>query len=173
MSTVLHNTKPINIEGKYTFITYSKYQAIEEYYYESLPGPAYGVPAGYNEWTLDSGALPPGLQLELNTGIVKGTVSNTTGSDFLIRLLQAYPGSISVSSLSGSVSPSTYKIDPSIAGPDNRIIITFNFSVQGWDLTPLGVPKQKGVLLPCQISVLKNFRGDVEEWKQWEPYFGV
>lgn len=181
--TVLHNTKPINLEGRWTFITYSKYQGIEEYYYESLPGPGYGCPASASEWLLESGELPPGLQVEFNTGIVKGTIQNVFGSNFLIAMLQSYPGEVQVptppsntspptetSPPSITVSPPSYGIRPSTAGPDDRIIVTYNFAIRGYDyvIPPTKIP---GALVQCQISVLKNWRQDVEDWKEWEPYY--
>lgn len=184
MSVVLHNTKPISIEGKYTFVTYSQYQAIEEYHYESLAGPAYGCPATASEWKLEGGELPPGLEVELNTGIVKGTVGNSFGSGFLVGMLEAYPGEVTVptppsnssppvvtSPPSIVVSPPSYGIRPTVSGPNDRIVVTYFFAIRGYDFlvpTPVKIP---GTLLPCQITVLKNWRGDVEEWKKWEKYY--
>lgn len=181
--TVLDNTQPILIEGKWSFLTYSKYQAIEEYAYQSLPGPSYGCPASASEWLLESGELPPGLHVEFNTGIVKGTVQNILGSNFLVDMLSVYPDEVDVptpesrmspptetSPPSITVSPTSYGIRPSTAGPDDRIIVTYTFSIRGYDyvVPPTKIP---GTLVQCSISVLKNWRQDVENWKQSEPYY--
>jgi len=138
----------------------------------------------YNNWTVNSGSLPPGLALNSGTGQISGTPSSTNGSPFQFSVtmtdnsgLPASPTALSITVLVGMSTTTQLKssVNPSALGQKTVLTATVTPAPQGGTVafydgaTPLG---SAGVtagqasfstfLLPAGLRALRAvYGGDV------------
>ncbi len=90
-------------------------------YYAVLQG-AGGFPA-YSNWTVASGALPPGLTLDPNAGSISGTPATTAGSPFTFAITFSDGNTVSA--------PQSFTIAVSNAGPATIVLTAVQNTLLG------------------------------------------
>ena len=148
----LDNTVPIIVD-QWTFLTYTEYQAIEGYYYQSATGPVYGCTSNDGVWVLGGGTLPPGTAVDGGTGEVKGIVGFVFGNGLLNQMIQNIP---LTTFIPGATSNANY-----LFGSNLPIIVKYEFTVHGLNTTTGNPP----TAVSTSISVLKNYDPDFIQWE--------
>jgi hypothetical protein len=148
LPTKLHNAVPFDI-GHGTFTTEEEFQCIEYYPYTSYDAPTYGCSSADSNWTV-AGELPPGLSIASGTGVISGTVGNVLPTA-LVQCIENFPEPVVIpNSDQGTL----------ILGSRKHMTRTYVFDVIGFNTSIPSGP----TVLNCSITVLKNFKFDVQEW---------
>jgi len=160
--SILDNTVLITFSGASaeTFLTDPDVQAIETYGYTSLAAAAYGNVCVDNLYSV-VGVLPDGLVIDVSTGIISGTPSDTTDPEMLNEIAAVYPESY--------VSSWTFDQSGYDIGSNVVLTTTYDFQVSGSNLTAVPSPLPP-TITDHTIIVAMSWDAAVAKWRVDKGY---